>query len=130
MNPLTHVTLVAMLLHSLLGCCWHHGHESVAEQAVVCHHDHRHRDADHHDADHGKPDESSHPAGPEECEASACVYVVNPHVDYEVTTAWVPFNLSARPELCHVSGRAFGSPIDLIGSPLASVDCMPLALRI
>jgi hypothetical protein len=41
-------TAIALLAHSLLGCCWHHAHADGCEPASACHaaahHEHHHAD--------------------------------------------------------------------------------------
>ncbi len=76
----TVITAIALLLHALLGCCWHHGHAhamgcdhqhgaALAESA--CHeHSHEHDDAE---------DSQSQPQPdggcPESCDEGSCVFV-------------------------------------------------------
>jgi len=62
-----------LLAHAMLGCCWHHGHECAAQEAVaqadVC--------CEHHccPADHESPAEGSQPCDCRiEC-GNSCVYL-------------------------------------------------------
>lgn len=64
------LTAASLLVHMLLGCCWHHGHRV----AGACPHaieasDHRHGD---HDADH--PHDSNDPD--RQCDGNRCVVVL------------------------------------------------------
>lgn len=74
------VTLLPMLVHSILGCCWHHAHSEInpaCEQSVADLHDgHRHTHDPCTDDNH-----RNHPVGPapseheESCEDLRCVYL-------------------------------------------------------
>ncbi len=70
------LTVVAMLAHSVLGCCWHHGHAGQPEQPgrqttllshAGCHHDG-------HSCSHGIPQRDGHSA-PNDCDGSHCMFV-------------------------------------------------------
>lgn len=83
------LTLAATLLHSVLGCCWHHGHdvkapsrpEQVSQHSQACaHHHHGH----HHDRSVACENESSddpceHQDG--QCHEPSCVYVVGKYFE-------------------------------------------------
>jgi hypothetical protein len=75
------LTLAATLLHSVLGCCWHHEHvaaKSSPPEKAVCH---RHGCAHHrHPA---KTTESPEPCehGDGHCHEPSCVYLVARHFE-------------------------------------------------
>ena len=90
MSSLVHSLMIAvMLLHSILGCCWHHSHEEVGCGCVtIAHSDessgHSHGtcsyssdyDCDHDHSDAGPGEESRdvpHPNAP--CDHDECVYM-------------------------------------------------------
>ena len=92
LNRLTHaLMIVTMVLHGILGCCWHHGHaaacasearrvaspQAVPAETACCHH---------HGHDHSLSPDSPGSSGPDqqpgdpvdhehECSDGACVYV-------------------------------------------------------
>ena len=70
------LTVATVLAHSLLGCCWHHGHADRPEQSgrqtallshVGCHHD---GDS----CSHGIPQQADHPT-PNDCDGNHCLFV-------------------------------------------------------
>jgi hypothetical protein len=72
----TALALVAMLLHSALGCCWHHDHleiGGIATTDVVATCDH------HHDSDDDVAGEPAHPNVPDHqhmpCDQGHCISV-------------------------------------------------------
>jgi len=72
------LTAAMLLLHAVLGCCWHHAHRcehrlASAQPADCCHH--LPQDGD------GQPENNPHSC-PGECEGS-CVYVVPGKVQIE-----------------------------------------------
>ena len=87
------VTLLPMLIHSIIGCCWHHGH-SIAGNAshcefavtVECHgHPHAH---EHHAKDESSrtptcplPCEHEHERG---CDEVRCVYVASESIRHSI----------------------------------------------
>ncbi|HYW79927.1 MAG TPA: hypothetical protein VE890_10150 [Thermoguttaceae bacterium] len=70
------LTVVAMLMHSVLGCCWHHSHAGQPERSdsqaallfhTCCHHD-----------DHSCSNETAQQDGqptPGKCDGSRCLFV-------------------------------------------------------
>jgi len=71
------LTAVALIVHALLGCCWHHAH--LAQSAVeggdairpVVHGDHVHW----HDGEHDRSDDTRHHHdGDSDCDEAQCTY--------------------------------------------------------
>jgi hypothetical protein len=74
---LSYLTAATLAMHTVLGCCWHHGHAcgSEYESAVACHAATAHAD---HDADHcGSTDSNSghQHHGPHTCQGGKCVFL-------------------------------------------------------
>lgn len=77
------LTAATMLIHSIVGCCWHSGHEHAAltPAAVVdnvepaktscCGHDHTAASRHHSENDRGQND--NFPCDPHECSEHSCV---------------------------------------------------------
>ena len=70
------LTVVTMLAHALLGCCWHHGHadrpEQPGRQAAFLSHAGCHHDG--HSCSRGTPQQEDHPT-PDDCDGSRCLFV-------------------------------------------------------
>ena len=72
------VTLLSMLVHSILGCCWHHAHSefrlgcahSTSESYRGHHHQHDHR------SEHKDPVVPAPLEHDQSCDDAPCVYVV------------------------------------------------------
>ena len=91
MNRLTHALMVVtMVLHGILGCCWHHGHAaacaSEARRVVspqvapvhtgCCHHDHCRPQSPDSPGSGTSDEQNDVPAHHEhECSSAECVYV-------------------------------------------------------
>ena len=89
-RTLTFVTLVAVSLHVLLGCCWHHGHQcetrvaSIDVQSCPCHDHSQHQDSD----------DSSHHHDDECCDGASCNFYVPKDTDSDLSAIsplfWIP----------------------------------------
>lgn len=87
------LTTATMLIHSVVGCCWHSGHEHAAlmPAAVVdniesvrtscCGHDHTTGSRHHSDDDHRQSDNC--PCDPHECSEHSCVSVFGQFVSVD-----------------------------------------------
>lgn len=103
MSTFVHSLMIGvMLLHSVLGCCWHHAHSHsgpVSERHAACHghatcmtfghaeHDH---DGDHdhsHPAPVGSQDDSESEEPQHLCEHGECVYVAGKSVELSTPVA-------------------------------------------
>ncbi len=88
MNSVSSIlTLVAVLVHSVLGCCWHHEHAcdfGHDHELAVAVHSHDSEDHDHHrhhqDGDDEPAPEDDH-SGHDGCEDGSCNVVFGPRVD-------------------------------------------------
>ena len=99
---LTAVTLTAVTIHVLLGCCWHHAHESgldsiestVTPIASCQGHDHSSRSepADGHD----------HHSGHEPCDSADCFFYSADDFDLDLFVASA-FCLSVTGDVCFAS---------------------------
>lgn len=124
MNALTCLTAVTLLLHSLLGCCWHHGHDSSAAHEGVCL-DHEHA------SDHDEPADEREHSSEGHCQAARCVFIAPPGSDLAafavdsvpVALAIIAGVPSAQPAVQLMAWSIHGPPV-----PIA--EAMPLALRI
>lgn len=68
-RPITLLLAIVVLAHSLAGCCCHHAHAEVSDEATTCStHEHCH--------EHGNSDDGteSDPPG-EPCDEGSCVFV-------------------------------------------------------
>jgi hypothetical protein len=66
------LTLGALVVHLLAGCCWHHAHAAAVEEAVGASHDADH-DADHDGCQHQQPGHSHRETG--RCCQARCLFV-------------------------------------------------------
>ena len=131
----SHLVAVALTLHTLLGCCWHHAHESDANVAQVeiestasahgCCHSHRAHDLVEHDEDQSIPsDPVDH--SPDACgETCQYVSVSRVQVDSLVDLAVLDF-LPAESSVA----SAIGNSVLRFGTSDAAVYPPPLRLHL
>lgn len=131
----THLVTVALTLHTLLGCCWHHTHKSDATVAQVevestksapsCCHSHQALDLDEHDENRSAPsdpvDHSSDSCG----ETCQYVSVNRVQVDNLVDLAVLDFLPAEKPV-----PSAFGNTVLRYGPGDAAVYPPPLRLHL
>ena len=122
MTLLAHITAAALLLHSVLGCCFHHGHD--ANQVAQCgEHGHDHASAPE-DADHKEN------APGEGCQVVRCAFIATTTVEL-ATFAADGFFAPLHPATAATSLCAATCPTESEGRPcLPGVELKPLALRI
>jgi hypothetical protein len=78
MHHATNILLaIAVLAHSLAGCCWHHAHaEESSAETTCCSHRHADETADHGAASHhGKGGSAPGESSPEGCQEGSCVFL-------------------------------------------------------
>jgi hypothetical protein len=102
------LTIAAMLLHSVLGCCWHHAHDVTPSPENVTHHSegcgHRHHAA----AETGTSSESPGDDQHEACREPSCVYVAAKH--FEMPPATTP-DVAVTVEMSELIPAASGATI-------------------
>lgn len=122
MNAAALVTSAALLLHSLLGCCWHHVHPAgEAGQFVELEHDHA--------TDHGEQD-GEHPAE-QHCQAARCAFIATPGPDLDCSAPSIAiasldaqFVLAATAPVVQMTAWSNHAP------PVPTAEVQPLMLRI
>ena len=99
------VTLLPMLMHSILGCCWHHAHaegrlnsaHAQSEAHTSNRHGHRHLCCHHDCNDASVPIEHNEP-----CDDVRCVYLVAQPMRSDVTAGtqaeFAPLHSDAMPD--------------------------------
>lgn len=115
------LTVVAMLTHAVLGCCWHHGHAAQPEQpgrqtlgrqiALLSHADCHH---DGHSCSHGIPQQDDHSA-PNDCDGGHCLFVT-------------PTRTNAAQQVSADQGVASLALVESYGLPASSHLCRPADL--
>jgi len=96
---LTAVTLAAVSIHAVLGCCWHHAHqtdfhspESTVALIAGC--------QGHHHASQSEPaDDHDHHGHPESCDGVECVFYSADNSDFDLSVAAV-FFLPPTKQVC------------------------------
>ena len=106
------VTLLPMLLHSILGCCWHHAHSechfACASSPVESHSDHNHHH--NHEFAHAQRAESTEPVVPmpdrpdKPCDEIQCVYI-----EAELVRVAIVCDLSEHGAALNTTGIMFRS---------------------
>lgn len=122
MNAAAVLTSAALLLHSLLGCCWHHVHEP-GDAAHSAHLEHDHA------SDHGDQ-EGQHPAE-QHCQAARCAFITTPGPDVDYSAASVAlasldafFASAAAQPVVQMTAWSSHAP------PVPAAEVQPLMLRI
>ena len=139
MNSVSSIlTLVTVLIHSVLGCCWHHehacdfGHDHGQAVAVHTHDidDHDHHDGHHHHGHHQDGDDQPAPdddhSGHDGCEDGSCIVVFGPRVDLKAqldATMCLPVPSSATLLVVVTQSQDGGVPCE---SPPWRVGSAPL----
>lgn len=79
------LTATIMLVHALLGCCWHHDHAHAGKcEVAVAGHQHgqdQHRHSHSHAHDQDDHDESGNDECPGECDEGQCTFIRSQTVD-------------------------------------------------
>jgi hypothetical protein len=122
MTLLAHITAAALLLHSVLGCCFHHGHD--AQQVARCgEHGHDHASAPEDAAEH----EENAPG--EGCQVVRCAFIATTTVEL-ATFAADGVSAPLPPSTAATSLCAATCPPESEDRPCLPGVEKPLALRI
>lgn len=129
------LTATSMLIHSIVGCCWHSGHDHTCDHTAACEtaavetvehghetscdHDHE-ADTEHHSDDdgHQHDDEPCHPDG---CSEHSCVSMLTPSVSTDLLIATV---MAWSTQVVSVDDVAFAGSLNLAATRRA--DGLPV----
>jgi hypothetical protein len=129
---LTNLTAVSVLIHAMLGCCWHHGHSCATADSTACAHDeHEHSELAHgctaeHDA---SPGESGRDRAPHrhQCHEATCVAtaVHGPNYDFLI-------QLTVLGHICVGEFSQFTTPQSAIDSiaKISPAATLPMRLHL